>query len=471
MRIRVVLILLCCSLYSWGVRFSDEAKRNCQLADEVLGTVTLIFATDSAHFAVSRDSILSVWVSGSINDLQDTAAGYQLDQWSEDSCFYHTFTCEELAKPGNSGQPEFVFYVQINDSTGANYYGYDLKQVQMDDRLLCYNGIPYTMIVMPCGADYFTTDLDELGARCEEAKEVWSLEDFDLTDSVDQHRISNFRRVPGTQNLYRSYHPYYPSNPKYDTEQQRLYWVATLAAQVGVQSAICLTSDLSSYAGQRYACGGDSFEITIPSYMQALMMHGDLCNVGKQVGKTPSVVACYYHSDEEVFATYMQAIVSFISDARHPLPMQIHCSIGADRTGMVCAVIAALCGADWEDILADYQATGDMKIQTYRHPNRLRYALNKMTGIDVEHSTKEELASAIRAHLVKRMQVLTDAQIDKMIERLTLSKETNLENGIVPHSERAKYYDVLGHLNSMNHPSVQVRIDEQGKCTKLVVMP
>lgn len=65
----------------------------------------------------------------------------------------------------------------------------------------------------------------------------------------------------------------------------------------------------------------------------------------------------------------------------------------------------------------------------------------------------------------------SDTQIDKMIERLTLSKETNLENGIAPHSERAKYYDVLGHLNSMNHPSVQVRIDEQGKCTKLVVMP
>lgn len=94
-----------------------------------------------------------------------------------------------------------------------------------------------------------------------------------------------------------------------------------------------------------------------------------------------------------------------------------------------------------------------------------------MTGIDVDSSSKEELATAIRTHLEERMQVLTDEQIDKMIERLTLSKETNLENGIAPHLKRTKYYDVLGHLNSISCPSVQVRIDEQGKCTKLVVMP
>ena len=438
-----LLTLIVVSLHSYAVRFSAEAKRNCQQMDSVAGTVTLIFATDSNHFSLPADSILGVWVSGSICNLEDSLPGYRLDQWSEDSCFYHTFTCAELEKPGNSGQPEFCFYILKSNGKDVNYYGYDLRKVKMDDRLLCYNGIPYIMILMPCGASYFTTDLDELGARCEVAKEIRPLAKFDLSNPVEQHRISNFRQVPATKNLYRSYHPFYPSNPKYDTEQQRLYWVAELARQVGIRSEISLSSNLEKNEGKWYVCGGDSFEIVIPDYQRALIDSGNICYVGQVLGRNPLVVDCYYRSDEVFLAQYIKEVVEFIADPAHPMPMQIHCAIGADRTGMICAVIAALCGAEWSTIVADYEETGNMKIQTYRHANRLRYALTRMTGVNPDQCTSAQLAAAIRSHLVDTMGVLTHNQIDQMIARLQTPNPASVEMTEV-NTYNDKCYDVLG---------------------------
>lgn len=438
-----LFLLLLASMPGSAIRFSADAKRNCQQMDLVAGTVTLIFATDSNHFSLPADSILGVWVSGSICNLEDTMPEYRLDQWSEDSCYYHTFTCAELEKPGNSGQPEFCFYVLKSDSTDTNLYGYDLRNAKMDDRLLCYNGIPYIMILMPCGASYFTTDLDELGARCEEAGEIRTLADFDLSNPVDQHQIANFRQVPGTVNMYRSYHPYYPSNPKYDTEQQRLYWVAELGRQVGIRSDISLTGNLENREGQWYVCGGDSFEIVIPDYQHALIDSGNICYVGQQLGRNPSVVDCYYRSDETFLAQYIKEIIEFITDTTHPMPVQIHCAIGADRTGMICAVIATLCGADWQSVVADYEETGNMKIQTYRHANRLRYALTRMTGVDPDQCTSAQLAAAIRSHLVDTMGVLTHNQIDQMIIRLQTPNPASVDITNL-NVDGDKYYDVLG---------------------------
>lgn len=438
-----LFLLLLASLPGSAIRFSAEAKRNCQQMDSVAGTVTLIFATDSLHFSLAPDSILGVWVSGSICNLEDSMPGYRLDQWSEDSCFYHTFTCAELEKPGNSGQPEFCFYVLKSDSTDKNMYGYDLRRVKMDDHLLCYNGIPYIMILMPCGASYFTTDMDELRARCEEAKVIRPLADFDLLNPIEQHQISNFRQVPGTVNLYRSYHPYYPSNPKYDTEQQRLYWVAELARQAGIRSDISLTGNLENSEGQWYVCGGDSFEIVIPDYQRALIDRGNVCYVGQALGRNPSVVDCYYRSDEIFLAQYIKEVVEFIADSTHPMPMQIHCAIGADRTGMICAVIATLCGADWQSVVADYEETGNMKIQVYRHANRLRYALTRMTGVDPDRCTSAQLAAAIRSHLVDAVGVLTHSQIDQMISRLVSSNSTSVAT-IEADKDSDNCYDALG---------------------------
>lgn len=460
MRGYFLFTLLLAGLTLHAVSFSEEAKRNCQQMDSVAGTVTIIFATDQAHFGIPVDSIASLWVSGPVADFLDTLSGYRLDEVSEDSCLYHTFRCEELEKPGNSGQPEFVFFMIKKDSTGGNVYGNTMQQAKMDYGIYFPNGHRYTTLLLPCGADYLTKDVRVLASRLDTAIEVWGVDQFDLTNPIDQHHISNFRLTPGTKNLYRSFHPYYPSCPQYETEPYRLYWVGELGRQAGIRSDISLTGNLESYDGSWYTCGDDSFQIVIPEYQRALIDSGNICYVGSHTGGNPSVATCYYHSDEEIFAQYMAQIITFIADTTHPMPMQIHCAIGADRTGMVCALIASLCGADWATICADYQATVNMKIQTYRHPNRLIYGIERMTGLRPDRCTSEQLQASIRHHLVETMEVVTDAQIDQMVMRLQQERPTAIPT-VQASGTTTKQYDLLGREVNAHYRGICIDVDKQ----------
>jgi len=433
----VLMVGVLWSMSVGAVRFSDEAKRNNQWADSVNRTLTLVFCIDTAHYDIPYDSIRALYAWGSMSEYKDAVASCRMTDFSEDSCFYITFTYDEIARPGDSGQPEFEFYLELIDSTTWYVTPDTVGPCSVDRRLLFYNGITPVLIVLPDGPEYMTTNLDTLYARSLVARAIKPLKDYDLTDSADQHKISNFRLTAGTTNLYRSYHPYYPSLAKRDTEAERLHWVSEMASQAGVRSAISLTGSLAYLEGQSYVCAGDTYTIAIPPYYQSMTDSGNVCNINI------SSNVCYYHPDEAGFAQCMQQLVTFMIDERHPMPMQIHCAIGADRTGVVCAVVSALCGADWPSIMRDYAATSDMMVQTYRHPNRIRYVFRKMTGLNPDQCTSDELAAAIRSHLVNRMRVLSNEQIDRMVTRLTSSTPTSvLETGSSPRGVNS--YDLLG---------------------------
>lgn len=413
----LVFLLFAISTTSFGRTFSSLDKNNCQVADSAQQTVTIVMACDKAHFNLPVDSVRQVYVCGSVSEWNNKNKDYVLDSLSEDSCFYHSFTYDQLARPGNSGQPEFVFYVELTNDSALYLCPDTLGEAGIDRRLIFINNDTVVLLVFDGGADYFTTNLDTLYARCLQAQKVRPLADYNLLDSVDQHRICNFRLTPGTTCLYRSYHPYYPDKPQYDTERQRLYWVAELATQAGVRSDISLSSDQQDKAGIGVPFGNDSIVVTIPAYHQQILDAGNILFVGKKYGATPTTGPCYYHSDGEWFARWFEEVVTFINDTTHPLPIQIHCALGADRTGMFCATLAALCGVDWSTIMADYAATGDMQLQTYRHPNRLRYAFQRMTGLNPDSVSAEQLSAAVRKHFVD-MSVLRETQIDSLVSRL-----------------------------------------------------
>jgi len=468
MRSRILFFFfLLCSVSVRAITFPEDAKLYNQLVDSVNRTVTLVFCIDRNHYAISPDSIQAVYAWGAMSDYKDAVATCRITDFSEDSCFYKTFSYDEIARPGDSGQPEFEFYTELLGDSVV-YYTPDMMRRTDGEKLMFYNGITPVLIALPGGPEYMTTDWTELYARREEARIVKPLVDYDFSDTQEQHRISNFRLTVGTKNLYRSYHPYYPSMTRRDTEAKRLYWVSRLASEVGIRSAISLTGDLSYAEGEEYTCGSDSqtYVITIPDYYRALTDSGHLCYV------SASATQCYYYTDGVSFANTMKQVVEFIADTTHPMPMQIHCAIGADRTGVVCAVISALCGASWADIMSDYHATSDMLVQTYRHPNRLIYALERMTGLRADKCTAAQLSTAIRYHLVDRMDVLTDAEIDAMVARLMQTTPTEITSiNVGVDTNKMACYDILGRQVSVTTPGVQIRIDAQGRCTKQVVRP
>lgn len=474
----ILLILLLFNLSAWAVRFPQQAIRDCYMVDSVNRTVTIIFTPDSIPMcsydsiplATFSDSIKYVSIYGPMTDYAYRRPAYYLDERGEDGSYYHTFTYEEVERPGNSGQPEFTFIIDMKDDSTYFYIWPDtVGEHAVDKRLMFYNGIPCVMLTMPGGLHYLTTDRNELYQRSLIAREIRPLSDYNLADSVDQHRISNFRSVPGTLGLYRSYHPFYPSMYQ-ETEEPRLYWVGELGAQKGIKSDICLTGNMESHAGKYYHYEEDSFLITIPPFYQAIIDSSRVCYVGGGGGL--SVAECYYRTESALVAQWFAEMVRFINDTSHPMPMLIHCAIGADRTGMFCALVEALCGQDWPTIVTDYMATGDMRVQTYRHPNRLRYGLIRMTGLDPAACTAAQLTAAIRHHLVETMGVLTHAEIDQMVQRLTTPIPTALESvSIGVDTQMEVYYDLLGRRAKTKQPGVVIRIDAQGGCTKRVVVP
>lgn len=398
-----------------GITFSTQDKNNCYRIDTANQQITFIFSTSATRFNISRSDIRRIYVYGSITAWDSADENYRLKGYSDDGCYYRTFPFSAIERVGNSGQPEFLFHVFKQDGTDFTVRSHSSWEGGIDKRLVFINNGENMVVALP------NDDLDEIYSRCQTAQYVAPLSSFDLTQEDQQKTIANFRLVPGTVNLFRSYHPFDASRPQYDTEERRLHFVAEWAQKEGVRCDIALSGDMTGNAGKTYTCGGQQYTITIPDYYKQIIANNNVLYVGSQNGHTPSFNDALYRSDGDRFAEWIKEVVEFIIDESHPAPFQIHCALGSDRTGAFCATIAALCGASWEEIAADYEATSNLKIQEYRHRNCIRYCLRHICGIDP--ATDDTFNEAIRRHFVDGGW-LTEQQIDLMIDKLQSPKIT-----------------------------------------------
>lgn len=373
-----------------GVTFSTTEKNNCYKIDTLNRQVTFIFSTSSKRFNIAKADVNKVYTYGSLSVWDKEDEGYRLTNYSSDGCFYRTVSFAEVERVGNCGLVEFLFHVVKTDGSSYDVRSHSSWEGGIDSRLVFDNKM---VLSMPWD------DMDEIAQRWEYAKYVKPLAEWNLTDSMEQARISNFRRVPGTQHLYRSYHPFDPTRAKYDTEVQRLNYVRHFAELFGIQSDIALSGDMTSHAGSTYSCGGKTYTITIPAYYQSIIANNNVLYVGTQNGHTPDFNNAIYYSDGERFAQWIKETVEFIINDAHPVPFQIHCALGADRTGAFCATIASLCDANWEDISYDYYRTSELRVEEYRHPNTIRYCLRHMCGVDP--ATDPTFNEAVKQHFIQ----------------------------------------------------------------------
>ncbi|MEY5059967.1 MAG: hypothetical protein RJA51_1714, partial [Actinomycetota bacterium] len=77
--------------------------------------------------------------------------------------------------------------------------------------------------------------------------------------------------------------------------------------------------------------------------------------IGQQFGISSTNGVRYYltmlETDQVQFATLFRLL------ATHPAGLFFHCRIGKDRTGLVAAMILAMVGVAYDDIVADYTLT------------------------------------------------------------------------------------------------------------------
>ena len=114
----------------------------------------------------------------------------------------------------------------------------------------------------------------------------------------------------------------------------------------------------------------------------------------------------------------------------HPAPYAVHCIEGKDRTGYVCALLEGLCGATYEEIVADYLVTyynyygvtpeKDRDVCNALVSLRLTPCLMHYAGIDDEAALPNvDYAEAFRAYLLSHG--MSQQQLDALIQALTIS--------------------------------------------------
>ena len=235
--------------------------------------------------------------------------------------------------------------------------GYELKDVPYyngyytrngDPLLVAYPGYPHIKAVVNDGDDLFVlaglaqgdtaaVTLAEAGKYLEiqQARDIHYRDDREEFPSDEA--FANFRAVtageirPGT--LYRSASPC-------DNQHNRAPYVDALLGEAGVQTILDLADSDGKLAG--YLRDED---FASPHFL-ALYEAG---------GVIPAALNMNFESRD--FREKLASGLTALTEA--PGPWLVHCTEGKDRTGFVCMVLEALCGADYGEIVDDYMRTYD----------------------------------------------------------------------------------------------------------------
>jgi len=112
----------------------------------------------------------------------------------------------------------------------------------------------------------------------------------------------------------------------------------------------------------------------------------------------------------------------------HKGPYLIHCTEGKDRTGFVCALLEALCGASYDEMRDDYMITYDNYYGINEKDDKARYdavvdvkfddIARCIAGVPTYGSLDgADYAAGARKYLTDVG--MTEWEINKLIERLT----------------------------------------------------
>lgn len=408
MAIRKILL---CAVFAVLGSFSVFAKKNVQvvtyqpefklnninkrLGYQLLEDGKIVFVFDSSRFGIKTPK--RVFLEGSFNGWAKKNSSWELEKYKYSTWTYEC-NLEDVMVPGNSGFPEFKFYViaeveyevRIVEATSIRKKD-EIMEPAMPNPFPGFLMATNSLILLP------TDNPSVVIENTKTAEKLKKLKQFNLENPQDVATISNFRLVPGTTKLFRGYHPYKISRPNYDTEEKRIALVNKQLKDNGVKSIITLSGDESV----------DVKKEQISVYVS------DIRQAGNQLFIKTSYNTVYYASNSREFGNMIADVVRFIGS--HPGPYYVHCRLGTDRTGVVSANLAALCGASWEEIAADYQKTNEMGIREFRDYRLLQYSFEKMLGKKI--SEIEDLQKEVSGYYL-REKFITQAELDSLLKNL-----------------------------------------------------
>lgn len=383
----------------------------------------------------------NVYVRGSFNSWANVDKFKMTETEENYEC---TVQFEDLTALGNSGHPEFKFNTLGNDDGYLN--NFDKKFIPEP---YCFHTSDNNLIII-----YTGEDIEDI-KRCSQTASIWkALSDWDLDDPAEVRKFANFRKVPGTTNLYRSWHPYkcktHKSNVFKTAENTKGYFIRAtepvrhqkvigLYEANGIKTDICLSEDETSNL-QTWDVGtdvakndnvqdsGTDYTESIPAYYQAMLDAGNVLHMTFTNSENEEEVMQYkyiYQADynEKYLNDALQCIIDFIKEG-HSAPYGIHCRLGNDRTGYYCAVISGLCGASWAEIAEDYQKSNYTYLGEYRDQRLLKQVFEKQFNItDITNYTGTELKAAMYSYYTKNSELqVSEADLNALVAAFTATE-------------------------------------------------
>lgn len=139
-----------------------------------------------------------------------------------------------------------------------------------------------------------------------------------------------------------------------------------------------------------------------------------------------NVIACHLGIDYTDPATKNAIGEGLAAMSEMEGPYLIQCSLGRDRTGVISAILEALCGASYEEIVGDYMKSYEdlhdinmdpVSLQYQLFKERLDSKLEETLGFPPEALPDADLQAAAREYL--QTCGMTQEAIDRLAERLT----------------------------------------------------
>ncbi len=322
---------------------------------------TVTFELDLKNFALadtSASDIESITVTASFTLWRKNPA-FEM-KLSSDGIWTLTKPYEEVAAPGNIGFPEFNFLIYYKNGS----YDYVTAETPLSPAAIkkglsfCSETFGNNFVIL--------TDKSFLPEIKENEKYLINIEELcnlNLKNPEERARISNVRRVPGTKNLWRGYHPYKKSRAAFSTENIRIKLVNKALSKNKIRSVITL-------------CGDEGLNKELGEKLFRPMKK--IRKAGNQLIIDTSYETVYFDPQSLEYGQTVQKIVRFIIS--HPAPFYIHCRLGSDRTGTMSSILAALCGASWKEITEDYEKTSKAGFGEFRSPRLLEYSYKKLLG-------------------------------------------------------------------------------------------
>jgi protein tyrosine/serine phosphatase len=143
-----------------------------------------------------------------------------------------------------------------------------------------------------------------------------------------------------------------------------------------------------------------------------------------------NVILCPLKADPTADDYNNRLIAALKELPSHPAPYVVHCMEGKDRTGYVCALLEGLCGATYEEIVADYLITyynyylinpiNDRDLCNALVSLRLNTCLMYYAGVSDEAQLPSvDYAQAFSNYLLSHG--MSQQQLDALIHALTVS--------------------------------------------------